>query len=45
MLTKARANSNVFNFPRTKIAASLHAPIQILPGSLLLYMNPEGHWL
>lgn len=42
MLIKARTNPNIFNFPRAKIAASLHAPTEILSGSVLLQKEP---WL
>lgn len=42
MLIKARTNPNIFNFPRTKIAALLHAPIEILSGSVLLQKNLRG---
>lgn len=42
MLIKARTNPNIFNLPRTKIAAPLHAPIEILSGSLLLHKNLRG---
>lgn len=42
MLIKARTNPNLFHFPVAKIAAPLHAPREILSGSVLLHKNLRG---
>lgn len=40
MLIKARTNPSIFHFPR--FATPLHAPREILSGSVLTAQEPEG---